>query len=198
MKITISSLSGAGTTTACELISQKLKIPFINYTMRSLAKERGVPFAQVQSEAETDKTLDYLVDKRQIELYETSESFVTGSRLSCWLADADLYVWLSAPLETRARRNIGKDNQTFEESFAFVKQRDEKNKERYFEKYGIDINNHKHIDIEVNTKNLDAEQVASVIAAAASAVKESRGLRENPFRKQVLRTITEKLSSGKA
>ncbi len=189
MKIAISSLSGAGTTTACNKVAKAIGLQVVNYTLRQIAEERGVPFETIQAEAEKDDRIDYLVDGRLITRSDRSRNSITGSRLACWLVDADLYVWLSASVEVRAARRAKEDGVPMERALYFTKMRDEKNIARYKRLYGVDVGARPQVDIEINTDNLNADQVAALIVAAARAIGASRGRRRNSFKGRILAKI---------
>jgi cytidylate kinase len=187
MKIAISSFSGAGTTTACRKVSEALGLKIVNYTMRQIAAERGSTLAQIQEEAELDDKIDYLIDGKLMEL-SGEENSITGSRLACWLVDADLYVWLAASDEIRAARRAKEDKIPFEAALSFTKHRDETNAARYKRLYGIDVFARPQVDIEINTDKFGADQVAAIIISLAKTIGASRP-RRNPWSEKIREKI---------
>ena len=102
--IAISGRSGCGNTTVSRTLAECLGLHFVNYTFRSIAEEDGLTFEEVTRRAELSDDYDFRIDKTQVKLARKAPS-VLGSRLAIWmLKDADLKVFLTASLETRAKR----------------------------------------------------------------------------------------------
>src|ERR1700734_71935 len=147
LKIAISSHSGCGNTTATNNVGTTLNLEVVNYTFRDLAQDLDLPFEEVQS-----RIYDFLTD---LNLMRASlrPRVVVGSRLAGWLVDADLRVWLHAPLEARAKRIFQREpdkHAGYESVLYRTLQRDEQNRKRYLEVYGIDINDRSDFDIIIN------------------------------------------------
>ena len=66
--IAISGLSGCGNTSISNMLADTLSIKIINYTFRSLAKERNLSFEEVCKLAAQDASWDRYVDNKQIVL----------------------------------------------------------------------------------------------------------------------------------
>lgn len=194
MRITISGLSGCGNTTACKNVAKALGLQVLNYTFRTMAAEKGMPFEEFYEIAASDAKYDYLVEKRQVELAESTRDCVLGSRLSGWAVDdADLRVWLNASLETRAKRIANREGKPFEQVLERIRKRDEGDKARYKALYGVDVDDHDGFDLVVNTEWLTAEQAAALIVAAAKLAKENNIQKPSKIAKRIKQIIAEKL-----
>ena len=195
MRIAISGHSGCGNTTATTNVGRALGLTIVNYTFRDLAKELGVNFEDLHREAPDNFIFDYLTDLKCIRA-ALNENIVLGTRLAAWLMEADLRIWLHAPLEARARR-INKRESEKEASYEAVLyktlKRDDQNRNRYLQLYGLDINDHSDFDITINTDKLTAEQVSSLIVAAAQWVSQNKLERKNLHIKRVQTIIADKL-----
>ena len=102
MRIAISGKSGCGNTTVSSLVSKELGYPMINFTFRNLAEERGMDFWDLAALAEKDDSIDFELDRRQVEMALAREDCVLGSRLAIWmLKEADLKIYLDATVEER-------------------------------------------------------------------------------------------------
>ena len=97
LRIAISSHSGCGNTTATNNVGNTLGLKVVNYTFRDLAEELGLPFEEIQQQAAKSRIYDFLTDLKLMRASLRSRG-VVGSRLAGWLVDADLRVWLQAPL----------------------------------------------------------------------------------------------------
>ncbi|MFZ9519364.1 MAG: (d)CMP kinase [Silvanigrellaceae bacterium] len=195
MRIAISGHSGCGNTTATTNVGRALGLTIVNYTFRDLAKELGMSFEDLHKEAPDNFIFDYLTDLKCIRA-ALNENIVLGTRLAAWLMEADLRIWLHAPLEARARR-INKRESEKEASYEAVLyktlKRDDQNRKRYLQLYGLDINDHSDFDITINTEKLTAEQVSSLIVAAAQWVSQNKLERKNLHIRRVQTIIADKL-----
>jgi cytidylate kinase len=72
-------------------------------------------------------------------------------------------------------------------------QRDEENRKRYLEVYGIDINDRSDFDIIINTERLTAEQVSSLIVAAARWASQNQLDRRNLHLQRIRKIISDQL-----
>jgi cytidylate kinase len=195
LRIAISSHSGCGNTTATNNVGKTLGLTVVNYTFRDLANDLGVPFDQIQSKSSDTRFYDYLTDLNLIRS-SLQPRVVVGSRLAGWLVDADLRVWLHAPLEARAKRIFQREpdkHATYESVLYRTLQRDEQNRRRYLQIYGIDINDRSDFDIIINTEKLTAEQVSSLIIAAARWASQNQLDRKNLHLARIRKIISDSL-----
>jgi CMP/dCMP kinase len=171
MKIAISGLSGSGNSSACENVGKALKLKIVNYTLRNLAADVGMDFAQIQEKRRDDPSFDLLLDKKQLEMFGSEGNVIMGSRLAIWMADCNLRVWLSAPLKIRAKRIATREKKPIRQVLAETKKRDEENRRQYIKLYGIDVNKHSFADIIVDADKLNAKAVAQKIMTEAKKDK---------------------------
>ena len=195
LRIAISSHSGCGNTTATNNVGGTLGLEVVNYTFRDLAQDLGISFEEIQREAARSRIYDFLTDLRLMRA-SLRPRVVVGSRLAGWLIDADLRVWLHAPLEARAKRIFQREadiHASYESVLYRTLQRDEQNRKRYLEVYGIDINDRSDFDIIINTEKLTAEQVSSLIVAAARWASQNRLDRTNLHLQRIRKIISDHL-----
>lgn len=166
MRIAISSKSGCGNTTVSTLLAQRLGYPMINFTFRQMAKERGVDFWTFCSMAEGDDDIDRELDRRQVEMAMAEKDCVLGSRLAIWmLKEADLKVYLTASVLTRAKRIFNREGGTLEERLEQTGRRDANDSARYMRIYGIDNGDTSVADIVIDTDERTPEQIVDMIVA---------------------------------
>lgn len=197
MRIAISGLSGCGSTTACTNVGKALGLKVVNYTFRNLAAANFLHLSEVQRLAARHREIDYLTDQRLIQLAQREKNCVVGSRLAGWLIDADLSVWLEAPLETRAGRIAHREKLPLATVKRVTAKRDADNIARYKKVYGVDTLDHSDFDIVVNTSRLSARQVAELIVTAAKWAAANRERPVNPHAQRIKAIISQKLKGNK-
>lgn len=195
MKIAISGLSGCGNTTACTNVGTVLKLKSINYTLRNAAEESGLSLQEVQELARLNLEVDYALDAKLTRLAQKEKNCIVGTRLSGWLIDADLTVWLHASLATRAGRIASREKRSLQEVMEETGRRDKLNIDRFKKAYGVNTLKHEHFDLVVNTERLTQQQVAALIVAAAKLAEEGWEKVENPYPEKIKNTIARKLTA---
>lgn len=184
MRIAISGLSGVGSSTTARLVAEKLQLPMNNFTFRDFAKERGVPFEELQKQAATDPSIDLELDRRLIRFIQENPTCLIATDLACWLdhpslykklglnsgAEYDLKIWLEAPEDIRAERLHRREGGEFEAVKTYNHQRDLENRERYLALYGVDIFDHSDIDWILDSTHLTLEEVVDLIVARLSTI----------------------------
>jgi cytidylate kinase len=166
VKIAISGKSGCGNTTVSRLVADSLELRFINFTFRSLAREKGLDLKEVLALAAKDDFWDREVDRRQVALAREGDGCVLGSRLAIWmLPEADLKVYLTAGPETRAKRIKAREGGSLEKIAAFTAQRDAQDRERYLRIYRIDNDDYHFADLIIDTDTLSPVEITETIIA---------------------------------
>jgi cytidylate kinase len=172
LMIAISGKSGCGNTTVSKMIAERLGLCFINFTFRSLAKERDLSLEEVLAFASADDSWDKEVDRRQVQLARESAGCVLGSRLAIWmLPEADLKVFLTAKPEIRAARIAKREDDNLEEVAAFTAERDRQDNSRYMRIYDIDNDSYEFADLIISTDSLTPDKIAQTIIDAAENIK---------------------------
>ena len=173
MKITISGPPGSGTTTVAKKLSEKLGIPLISAgeVFRQLAMEKGMTLEEFSKLAETDPKIDNLVDQRQKELSNQYDSGIFEGRLSGWMIDADLKVWIYCRPEVRYERIAKRENKPIEVVRAETKLREESERSRYLKIYGIDIDDLSIYHLAVNSEKFNPDEIVEIILKALEIVK---------------------------
>lgn len=163
LRIAISGLSGCGNTTVSTLLAEKIGIPCINYTFRSLAEEMHIPLKEVMQRAKGDFTFDRLVDQKQLEQAQLT-SCVLGSRLAIWvLKEAQLKVYLAASSLVRAQRIYQREGGDLAAIQQFTAMRDADDTRRYKQLYGIDNTDYAFVDLCIDTEQHQPEAIVALI-----------------------------------
>ena len=172
MIITIGGKIGAGKTSVAKALAEKLGLKHVSAGMlfRKLAEERKMSIEEFSKLAERDESIDKLIDEKQRELAKQGNVVVDG-RLSAAMLDADLKVFLTAPLEIRAERVSERENKSYELALHEIKLREESEIKRYKKIYGIDMNDISLYDLVINTAKFDVDDIVEIIYAAANNIK---------------------------
>jgi len=145
MIIAVGGLTGSGKNTLGELLAKKLGLKLVCPTFKDLAKREGIPLMEFQKRAEKDQNIDKKFDAELKEQAKKGNCVVT-TWLGPWMVDADLRVWVFAPADVRAKRISKRDGMVLEQAKKHIHERDEENRQRYLNVYGIDIYDHDTFD----------------------------------------------------
>ncbi|MFQ6135793.1 MAG: (d)CMP kinase [Candidatus Hydrothermarchaeales archaeon] len=170
MIVTVGGPIGSGKTTIAEALAEKFDLRHISAgrVFREMAEKMGMSLAEFSKFAEEHHELDREVDERQVEMAKEGNAIVDG-RLSGWMLDADLKIWLNAPLKVRAKRVANREKKSFEVALRETKDRERSEKKRYEEIYDIDLDDLSVYDVILNTAKWDAEGVVEIIGKMISA-----------------------------
>jgi cytidylate kinase len=163
LTITVSGVSGAGKTDGARALAKAFKLRYVSAgeIQRQIAKERRISLEKQVDIREPE--IDHLMDKRSLKL-AIEGNVVLDGRLTGWAAGdwADVKVWYECPLKVRAVRVAKRDKIPFEKSFKMVKERDEEDREKYLNLYGIDSFDTSIYDIMINNEKLTKQQAKIV------------------------------------
>ena len=166
MIITIGGLAGTGTTTAAELLSKKLDIPYISagFIFREMAAEKGMSVLEFSEFAEGNDDIDKEIDKRQAEKAKSAENLIIEGRLSAYFVEnADLRLWLMTPFDVRSKRIAQREDKTVETAKNEIIVREKSEALRYMDIHNIDISNMDIYDLIINTDSFDPESLSEII-----------------------------------
>src|SRR5579864_1160253 len=132
MILTVSGEIGAGKSTVARALAQALGLRYLSSgeIFREEARRRGLTVAALGRLAEQDPSIDRAIDQAQVAEARAGD-IVVESRLSGWLVDSDVRVWLRAPVEVRARRVASRDGLPVEAARADVETREAGERRRY-------------------------------------------------------------------
>ncbi|PKG32712.1 (d)CMP kinase [Methanoregula sp.] len=170
MRITVSGLPGSGTTSLSRYLAERHKFTMISAgeVFRQLAKEHNMELARFGDLARKDPRYDKMIDARQKEIAEASDNIVVEGRLSGWMVDnADLKIWIYAPIGCRIKRIVFRDQVADEEiAKRLTLEREQCEADRYRSYYDIDINDLSIYHVILNSEHWDVDGLGAIIDTA--------------------------------
>jgi len=166
MIITIGGSVCSGKTTLAKKLAEKFKLKHISagLIMREMAKKRGISLQEFSKYAESNPEIDLEIDKKQREF--ASGNCVVDGRLSAHFLDSDLKVWLDAPLDIRAERLSERDKKPGGDAKKSIIEREDSERKRYMEIYGINLEDMSIYDIIINTAKFDIKTMTELVSIA--------------------------------
>jgi len=166
MIITIGGSICSGKTTLARELAKKFNLRHISAgsIMREMAKKRGMSLLEFSRYAESNPEVDLEIDRRQKEL--ASGNCVVDGRLSAYFLDSDLKIWLDAPLNVRAERLSERDKKSEEDAKRSIIEREDSERKRYMEIYGINLRDISAYDLIINTAKFDIKTMTELVSIA--------------------------------
>jgi cytidylate kinase len=174
MRITISGLPGSGTTTVARLLAKELSMEIISAgeMFRALAKDKSLLLEEFSKAAETTDEFDRWIDAKQREEAMKRDHVIVEGRLSGFVVpEADLKVWLKAPLEVRAKRVAGRENLLYDEALAAMEEREQSELQRYEEYYGINMADLSVYDLVIDSARWREHDIVALLLLAKERLK---------------------------
>jgi len=170
MRITVSGLPGSGTTSLSRYLSDHYGFLMISAgdVFRQLAKEHNMDLAEFGRLAQENPAFDTMIDARQKEIAEQQDNIIVEGRLSGWMVkDADLRIWLCAPIGCRIQRIVFRDQVADEKTAEHITlEREKCEAARYHSYYNIDISDLSIYQIILNSEHWGVEGLGSIIDTA--------------------------------
>ncbi len=166
--VTISGLAGTGKSTVAKLLAKKINYTRINSgdIARKIAQEAGMDLICFGKQNLHSSKIDTMIDKKTLEYAQKKHMLLEG-RLTGWVVYQNkipaLKIWLTAPLNTRARRIMRREKSSFKSTIAHISRRDALVIRAYKKHYGIDLNDTSIYDIVINCDRLTPKQIVDLI-----------------------------------
>jgi cytidylate kinase len=170
MHVTVSGLPGSGTTSLAKHIAKTHQFDLISAgeIFRQMAAEHHMNIVEFGKLSETDPSFDRMIDERQKEIAVTCKNIVIEGRLSAWFVpEADLRIWLFAPLETRVLRIQTRD--TLSDTVIATRltmEREASEALRYRTYYNINIDDLSPYHIVLNSGLWEVEELGTIVDSA--------------------------------
>lgn len=168
MIITISGSIGSGKTTVANEISKSgFRHISAGEIMRKMAYESKKDLIEFSKYAEKNFEIDRKIDKEQKKMVEEEvlrgANCVVEGRISAYLIKSDLKMWFYAPLEVRAKRVSDRENCSLSESIKMITNRENSERMRYSEIYGINLEDLNIYDLVLNTSKWDVNGLLKIV-----------------------------------
>ncbi|MEA1945491.1 MAG: AAA family ATPase [Euryarchaeota archaeon] len=175
MIIAISGLPGSGTSTVSGILSERLGIDVVSAgdIFRRMAEERSLSLKEFGELATDDANIDQQIDRFQKEIAsdarDAKKDIILESRLSAWITEPDLAIFITASLDIRAARVAHREKIQVSDAIDHIKEREACEAGRYENYYGIDIGDMRVYDLVINSGKWNQHGVAGIILAAIHA-----------------------------
>lgn len=177
MRITVSGLPGSGTTSLSRYLAERHGFDMISAgeVFRQLAREHKMELAEFGRLAEEDPSYDKMIDARQKEIAQTQNNIIVEGRLSGWMVpQADLKIWLYAPIGCRIKRIATRDEVTNEQTAeALTLEREACEAGRYRSYYDIDISDLSIYHLVLDSERWNIEGLGAIVDTAISQLKKN-------------------------
>ena len=174
MRITVSGLPGSGTTSLSRYLAEHHDFSMISAgeVFRQLAVEHNLELAEFGRLAEQDESYDKMIDARQKEIAAQRDNIIVEGRLSGWMvSDADLKIWLIAPIGCRIKRIISRDHVADEKTAtAITSERERCEAGRYHSYYDIDINDLSIYHMVLNSEHWGVAELGAIVDTAIAGL----------------------------
>lgn len=172
MTVAIGGPIGVGKSTVAQALAHRLGLPCVSAgsVFRELARRRGVSVVELNRIAEDDPAIDRDLDRLQAELARVGPC-VVESRLAGWVVEADLKVWLDAPLEIRAARVAGREGQGSGDAHRDLVAREQSEWSRYRMLYGIEMDDRTPFHVVIDTSRWDPETIVDILEQLARKMR---------------------------
>jgi cytidylate kinase len=167
MRITISGLPGSGTSTLAKNLAKKFNLTVVSAgdTFRKLAKQHNMSLEEFGCLAAENPDIDRKLDEEQQRIAQNRDNIILEGRLTGHLTtNADLKIWLKAPLEIRAERIAHREGKTTNQAMEEIQTREACEAQRYKKYYNIDINDLSIYDIILDTTKHTPQQTTEIIS----------------------------------
>jgi CMP/dCMP kinase len=175
MIVTVSGEIGAGKSTVARSLARALHLRHLSAgeVFRQEAQRRGVSLAALGRLAEQDPSIDKALDDMQVRAAQGGDILVE-SRLSGWLIDGDLRIWLKAPLPVRAARVASRDSASYNQALGDIQEREECERRRYRAIYGVDLGDLARYHVVLDTSIWTADDIVDVLLRLARLLQRER------------------------
>lgn len=169
MRISISGLPGAGTTTVSKKLAKKLNYKHIDVgqIFRQAALEHKMSLFDFENYVLKHLEEDRKIDQRVMDYARENKDIILEGRLTGWMTKRNkipcFKVWFSAPKKIRAERIAQREKISFPEALKDINLREAAIRQRYKNCYKIDIDDLSIYDLRVDSARKTPEEIVNLI-----------------------------------
>ncbi|PCJ59261.1 MAG: cytidylate kinase [Planctomycetota bacterium] len=168
MIVTLGGPPGSGTSTLAKILKESLQLSYeyAGAVFRQTAKDLKMTLVEFGQYAVEHPEIDKDLDDKMIAYAKDGQCLLEGRMIGALVHKNKINafkIWLTASIETRAKRLETRDNLDYETSIKKNKQRDECDRQRYLSIYNIDPNISTCYDLNLNSDELSPEQLAEIV-----------------------------------
>ena len=170
MLITISGPPGSGKSTLSKRLSTQLGLELISMgdIFRKMAEDRCMSLEEFGVLAKSNDEIDRKLDESQQKIAKEKDNIILEGRLSGFLVDADLKIWLKTSLETRAERIAKRENKAVSSALDETSERARCEAERYLNYYDIDVSDLSVYDLIIDSGKWNPDEITEIVTKAVS------------------------------
>jgi cytidylate kinase len=166
--ITVSGPPGSGKSTVAIRLANELGLRHVSagQIFRKLAADKGLDLLQLSLIAEKDHTIDKEVDSITLEEAKKGNVVLEGHITGWVVPQADLKIYLNAPLTIRAQRIAMRESISFLKALEQTRIREMSEKMRYREIYGYNLDCLNNFDLVLDTSKWELKPMLDLIVMA--------------------------------
>jgi len=170
--ISISGPPGSGKSTLSKILSARLGMELVSMgdIFRKLAQDRCMSLEELGILAKCDDDIDRKLDAAQKKIARVKDNIILEGRLSGFLVDADIKIWLKAPISVRAQRIACRECKSAEKAEEETSDRELCERERYLNYYNIDIKDLSVYDLIIDSSRWKPEEICEIVEKAVGFI----------------------------
>ncbi len=167
--ITVGGPPGSGTSTVCRLLKDKTGFDYIyaGQIFRDMAKEKNMSISEFGKLCEEDPEIDRDLDRRMLDIARESSDIILEGRMTGPLCKKEgvraFKVYLDARPSVRAERLMERDGGEIEEVIGIMMEREDSERKRYLNYYGIDPTLSEFYDLVIDSSEISPEEEMEII-----------------------------------
>ncbi|MDG6224423.1 MAG: cytidylate kinase family protein [Candidatus Thermoplasmatota archaeon] len=168
MIITIGGPPGSGKSTVARMLKERISLRYVyaGEIFRYEGRKRGMDLLELSRRCKEDPDLDHELDMRMIDEAKKGNAILEGRMIGPLCAKEGIpstRIYITASPEIRVQRSRERDGGSIEKVKEEMVERERLEIERYVRHYGIDPSDPKWYDIVIDSSEISADAVLSIL-----------------------------------